>query len=198
LRRTVRRRVNVPAKYNEKGATVKTRDHWAAAGAVALIFCTAANGAFAAQPASLEARVRAVEDRQAIERVLMEYGRSLDRRDFATYSGLFARDGVWDGGMGVFRGPAAIKAAMEKTFASAPGIPKGTNFHILTNAIIDLDGDRATALSKWVFMQVVDGKSQIAMTGSYEDQFVREQGAWKILLRKAPADAPPPPAAAAR
>jgi ketosteroid isomerase-like protein len=161
-----------------------------------LVLGGAASGAVGAQPASLEARIRMVEDRQAIERVLMEYGRSLDRRDFTTYSSLFARDGVWDGGMGVFRGPAAIKAAMEKTFATAPGIPKGTNFHVLTNAIIDLDGDRATALSKWVFMQVVDGRSQIAMTGSYEDQFVREHGAWKILLRKAPADAPPPAAPA--
>src|SRR5262245_27335291 len=98
--------------------------------------------ASAAEPASLAARVQQIEDREAIRRLLMEYGRSLDNRDFVTYSHLFASNGEWTGSFGSFRGPAAIQAAMEKAFANATDIPKGTNFHMMSNVIIDLQGDR--------------------------------------------------------
>jgi hypothetical protein len=135
---------------------------------------------------SLEARIQRIEDHTAIERLLMEYGRSLDNRDFATYSRLFASNGEWSGGFGTFRGPAAIQAAMEKSFATATDIPKGTNYHLLTNAIIDIDGDRATAVSKWAFVRLDENKPpQIALAGRYEDTLIRENGQWKFLRRVA-------------
>src|SRR5262245_53843799 len=145
---------------------------------------------------SLEARVQRIEDRTEIERLLMEYGRSLDNRDFATYSRLFASNGEWSGGFGTFRGPAAIQAAMEKAFATAADIPKGTNYHLLTNAIIDIDGDHATAVSKWAFVRLHENKPpQIALAGRYEDTLIRENGQWKFLRRvarsEAQADTPP-------
>lgn len=135
---------------------------------------------------SLEARVQRIEDRTAIERLLMEYGRSLDNRDFATYSRLFASNGEWSGTLGTYRGPAAIQAAMEKSFSSATDIPKGANFHLLTNAIIDVDGDRATAESKWAFVTLEEKKPpQIAFAGRYQDTLIRENGQWKFLRRVA-------------
>src|SRR5690349_17884239 len=138
-----------------------------------------------ATAASVSARLQAVEDHIAIERVLMEYGRALDARDFATYSQLFAKDGEWSGSLGTFRGPAAIKAAMEESFKDSKAVPVPTYFHLLTNAIIDLQGDRATAWSKWTFMNVVNGKPAVALAGQYEDTFVREAGQWKFLRRTA-------------
>jgi hypothetical protein len=180
-----------PSKNKTRGTMMSNANPGMAMMVAALLFGGVASAATAADNTSIEARLRALEDRQAIERVLMEYGRSLDNRDFATYSNLFAQNGEWNGGTGVFRGPAAIKVGMEKSFGAATDIPKGSNFHILTNAIIDLNGDRATAVSKWAFMRVVEGKPQVAMTGRYEDEFVRERGAWKILTRKAPADSSP-------
>ena len=142
----------------------------------------------AAPPArgSLEARVQRIEDHTAIERLLMEYGRSLDHRDFTTYSRLFASNGEWSGTLGSYRGPAAIQEAMEKSFSSATDIPKGANYHLLTNAIIDIDGDRATAESKWAFVTLEEKKPpQIAAAGRYEDTLVRENGQWKFLRRVA-------------
>jgi hypothetical protein len=135
---------------------------------------------------SLEARVQRIEDHMEIERLLMEYGRSLDNRDFATYSRLFASNGEWSGTLGTYRGPVAIQAAMEKSFAAATDIPKGTNYHLLTNAIIDIDGDHATAVSKWAFVMLGENKPpQIAAAGFYEDTLVRENGQWKFLRRVA-------------
>lgn len=136
----------------------------------------------------LETRVQRIEDRAEIERLLMEYGRSLDNRDFVTYSNLFASNGEWTGSLGTYRGPAAIQAAMQKSFATAADIPKGTNYHLLTNAIIDINGDRATAESKWAFVMLEEKKPpQIAFAGRYEDTLIRENGQWKFLRRVAKA-----------
>jgi hypothetical protein len=138
----------------------------------------------AAQPSSLAARVQELEDHIAIERLLMQYGVALDSRDFATYSQLFAREGTWSGSIGTFKGPAAIKEAMEKAFRSdAPG-PNGT-FHLLTNPIIEVHGDRATAHSKWTFCRMAGTTPTIALAGSYEDTFVREGGVWRFSSRVA-------------
>src|SRR6185312_16196954 len=139
----------------------------------------------AAQPSSLAARVQELEDHIAIERLLMQYGVALDGRDFAAYSQLFAREGTWSGSIGTFKGPAAIKEAMEKAFATpdAPG-PGGT-FHLLTNPIIQVHGDHATALSKWTFCRTAGATPTIALAGSYADTFVREEGVWKFSSRMA-------------
>ena len=135
---------------------------------------------------SLETRVQRIEDHTAIERVLMEYGRSLDNRDFAAYSHLFASNGEWSGTLGTYRGPAEIQTAMEKSFASATDIPKGANYHLLTNAVIDIDGDHAKAESKWAFVTLEEKKPpQIAAAGRYQDTLVRENGQWKFLRRVA-------------
>jgi SnoaL-like protein len=135
---------------------------------------------------SLETRVQRIEDRTAIERLLMEYGRSLDNRDFVTYSHLFASNGEWSGTLGTHVGPAAIQAAMEKSFAAATDIPKGANYHLLTNAVIDIDGDHAKAESKWAFVTLEEKKPpQIAAAGRYLDTFIREKGQWKFLRRVA-------------
>ncbi|HEU4624357.1 MAG TPA: nuclear transport factor 2 family protein [Steroidobacteraceae bacterium] len=162
-----------------------------------LVLCAAAATAVAAEPpkeaASIAARLEQVEDHLAIERLLMEYGRALDSRDFATYSQLFATNGEWSGSLGTFRGPAAIKAAMEESFKDSKAAPVPTNFHLLTNAIIDVQGDRATAWSKWTFMRMVDGKPVVALAGQYEDTLVREGGRWKFLRRVAETPGEPAP-----
>jgi hypothetical protein len=140
----------------------------------------------AGAPAPTEARLRHLEDVEAIERVLLDYGRSLDARDFTTYSNLFATEGEWKGGFGSFKGPAAIKAAMEKTFANAAGdIPKGSNFHIMSNFVIDVQGDRATANSMFVFYKMEKNVPVPAVAGRYEDVLIRENGTWKFLVRNA-------------
>jgi len=87
---------------------------------------------------SLAARVQRLEDIEEIRNVLIDYGRYLDSRDFAAYSGLFANDGEWAGGFGVVRGPAAIQAFMEKNIT---GPNRGNTFHLLTNFEVVVHGD---------------------------------------------------------
>jgi SnoaL-like domain len=139
-----------------------------------------------ASSASLDARVRVIEDQMAIERLLKEYGRTLDARDFSAYSRLFAREGEWKGALGSYKGPAAIQVAMEKIFtAAAADIPKGQNFHVMSNFLIDVQGDHATALSSFIFYKLNGILPVPAVAGRYEDELVREDGAWRFLRRTA-------------
>ena len=57
-----------------------------------------------------DARLKDLEDRQAIHELLINYGRTLDARDFAGFERLFARDAEYGGGRGMAKGPAAIRA----------------------------------------------------------------------------------------
>ena len=142
----------------------------------------------------LAAQIQRIEDTQEIERLLLNYGRNLDARDFKAYSLLFAKDGVWSGGMGTVQGPAAIQAFMEKAI---PGPNAVHNYHVLSNFVIDVNGDTATAWSRWQFMVPGPNNTAVAaQSGRYDDTLVREDGHWKFKRRVAsndiPASGPPP------
>jgi hypothetical protein len=65
----------------------------------------------------------------------------------------------------------------------------------MTNDQIKLDGDRASATTKWIY--ITPGQTNtptLVFLGHYEDQFIRENGEWKFLRREAPADIPAPKA----
>jgi len=137
---------------------------------------------------TLAARVQRIEDIQEIERLLLNYGRHLDARDFKAYSLLFAKDGVWSGGMGTIEGPPAIQAFMEKAI---PGPNAVHNYHVLSNFVIDVKGDTATAWSRWQFMVPGPNNTAVAaQSGRYDDTLVREDGRWKFKRRVASNDIP--------
>lgn len=146
---------------------------------------TAAGATNPGPQAGIEARLQRLEDQQAIAALLLEYGRTLDARDFAAYAALFAADGEWKGALGTFRGPKDIQAAMERIFAGATDIPKGQNFHAMSNFVIDVQGDRATARSHFVFYRMDGNKPLAEVAGRYEDTLVRVGGVWKFQQRNA-------------
>jgi 3-phenylpropionate/cinnamic acid dioxygenase small subunit len=140
---------------------------------------------------SIEARIQRLEDIQEIRDLLTGYGRLLDAHDLASYSQLFAKNGEWVGGFGSAKGPAAIQALMEKNLGTtAKGAP-GSTYHLLTNFMIKVDGDRATAWSRWSFTVTGANKSPSMLYGGhYDDTLTREDGHWKFLRRVAVNDIP--------
>ena len=134
----------------------------------------------------MERRLQILEDKEAIRDLMMEYGKTLDARDFKSFSELFAEDGgEWNGGMGIAKGPAAIRKLMEETIGNNTGGVRSPNFHIFNNEIITVSGDRATAVSKWTFVnQGEDNRPQWVYLGHYHDTFIKENGRWKFLQRK--------------
>ena len=139
---------------------------------------------------ALESRVKRLEDREEIRQLLMDYGRFLDQRDLHAFSELFAEtEGEWIGGMGRAKGSQAIRELMESTIGKDTTMTQSC--HLFTNETIHVNGDQATALTKWVF--VVPGESnrpQMFFLGHYEDSMIRENGRWKFLCRIVRADIP--------
>jgi ketosteroid isomerase-like protein len=156
---------------------------------LAMVSCALLTPVFAQNNASLGARIQKLEDVEEIRLLLTDYGRFLDARDLVAYSKLFAKDGEWVGGFGSAKGPEAILAFMQKNLGTAPN--RANNYHILSNFEIDVQGDTATAWSRWAFIvPAADGKPSLAQGGRYQDKLVRENGHWKFLRREAFNDLP--------
>ncbi|WP_338243970.1 nuclear transport factor 2 family protein [Aurantiacibacter hainanensis] len=135
---------------------------------------------------ALEQRMQRVEDELAIRRVIVEYAAFLDRRDYDAYSELFTPDGEWTkpDGQGR-RGRAEIRDMVAGVMGPANS-PNAENYHLVSNPRIDLDGDRATSTSRYIFiMRGPQGQPTPALTGLYHDEFVRHEGEWKIARRVA-------------
>jgi len=152
------------------------------------------------------ARLRKVEDRQAIEQLLMgDYPRALDSANWAAYGALFAKDGelVMQGGATRRTGPAAIQDFFTKlpafggqaapTTPSPCPVPAGTprTMHVVTNLSLHLDGDTATDQAYWETIATRDCKSVVAGAGHYEDTLKREDGKWRFAKREIFDDLPP-------
>jgi hypothetical protein len=139
-----------------------------------------------------EARLQRLEDREAIRKLLMDYGRFLDQRDFVAFSQLFSeKEGEWIGGLGRAKSSQAILKLMEDTIGKDSKGKGAPNYHLFSNEMISVDGDQAIALTKWMFVvQGEGGRPQPFYLGHYEDTFVRENGNWKFLRRMAYGDIP--------
>jgi SnoaL-like domain len=134
---------------------------------------------------SVETRLRLIEDRQEIHALLMEYGRTLDGRDFAGFERLFAREAEYGGARNApVKGPANIRAFLEGQLKKNAAPEPGRDFHLFYNETIDVDGDHATALSKGAFYVRGDGnKLETTAVVNYHDELVREDGRWKFKRR---------------
>jgi uncharacterized protein (TIGR02246 family) len=138
----------------------------------------------------VEVRLQRFEDKEEIQALLLDYGRHLDSRDLAAYSRLFATDGEWVGGFGSVTGPANIQAFMEKNMGTGPN--RANNYHLLSNFVITVTGDTATAWSRWAFVVPSEKGASISQAGRYDDTLVRENGRWRFKRRVASNDTPRP------
>jgi 3-phenylpropionate/cinnamic acid dioxygenase small subunit len=170
---------------------------------VAVLSLAMAGSAFGADSAA--ARLQKIEDRQAIEQLLMgDYPRALDSGDWAAYAALFAKDGtlIMGGGSTKRTGPAAIQeyfsarprpASAASAAASACPVPPGghSSEHVVNNLTLQINGDTATDQAYWQTIVTRDCKSVVAGAGHYEDVLKREDGHWKFFKREIIDDIPP-------
>jgi 3-phenylpropionate/cinnamic acid dioxygenase small subunit len=154
---------------------------------------------------SAAARLQKMEDRQAIEQLLMgDYPRALDSNNWAAYAALFAKDGtlIMNGGATKVTGPAAIQeyfsarptpGAAASAAPSPCPVPAGKNRseHVVTNLTLQLNGDTATDQAYWQTIVTRECKSVVAGAGHYEDVLRREDGQWKFSKREIIDDIPP-------
>ena len=152
----------------------------------------------AATPAMLAARLQRLEDIEAIRLLLDRYLLLNETRDYPAYSQLFAANGELVLRRGRATGPDAILKLLNDSFGAAnaaPNNPLNGSKHLLSNVAIHVDGDTATASSRWTLLTVgTEQRPALAQTGHYADKLVRENGVWKfqqrIISRDIPSAAP--------
>lgn len=143
--------------------------------------------------ADLPARMQRLEDREAIRDLLVTYGRLLDDKDLVGYSNLFAEDGVWEGGIGSAEGPEGIRRMLTTVYARVAPDQYGNDYHIMSDFLISVDADTATAWSRWTWIVEGDeGKPVGQRSGHYEDRLVKVDGQWKFKHRLTVTELPTP------
>jgi len=121
-----------------------------------------------------------IEDKDAIRDVLYRYCYGTDTGDVETWVGGFTEDCLWDGGpFGVCKGKEAMRA-----FYKQGGDAAKSMRHLTLNSIIDVQGDRAKAVSYVVVLGASETATSIFFSGFYEDELVRKGGRWLIQTRK--------------
>jgi ketosteroid isomerase-like protein len=136
---------------------------------------------------TIEARLKLIEDRQAIHDAIVRYCRGVDRSDPDMVAAAF-HDDAMDNHFGVvlpFREAiGTLKAA--RTDGGSPK-SKTTSMHNLGNILIEVDGDIARCES---YVTVVvriprEGGTAVDWThaGRYVDRFERRDGEWRIAYR---------------
>lgn len=121
-----------------------------------------------------------ISDRLAITDLLHRYPAGLDTKNWELLATVFTADGVADYGAlgGINEGPAAIvklcRGALQGLDASQ---------HILSNIVIELDGDRARSTCYFQAQHVVagtEGGDNFLVGGTYVDDCVRTPEGWRI------------------
>jgi 3-phenylpropionate/cinnamic acid dioxygenase small subunit len=127
------------------------------------------------------------EDWHAINTLLMTYAEHVDAGRYADVGAMF-EDAAYriehaDGEhVSSYEGSAQVEAFCAQTRIYPGGTPR-TN-HVITNVIIDVDGDRARARSyATVFQQTDVFPLQPIASGRYSDRFERVDGTWRFVER---------------
>jgi hypothetical protein len=132
----------------------------------------------------LAARLQRVEDELAIRRVILTYGPAADAGETERAGALWADDGEydWDNELPALQGPAAV-AAMLQGKGHQSLIASGVA-HFAGPPLVEIDGDRATALSySFVLRRDDDQRVYVWRLGAARWEFVRVEGAWRIHRR---------------
>jgi len=119
-----------------------------------------------------------LEDRIAIRELHETYADAGFRGDMEQWLGCFVEDCTWVTPFGEMRGKEQLRAGWEQVFSNLAAL----GFFTVMGAI-EVDGDSATdrAYIREVF-HAKDGSME-KLVGSYHDQLVRENGAWKFARR---------------
>ena len=120
-------------------------------------------------------------DRDAIRDLLARYTYNGDRGRLAELAACFADDGVLDYPGASPTGPEAIAASL----GSGTRDPRLTFVrHHITNPLIAIDGDQATARSYFA----VHSNFGPDHSGTYDDRLIRTDGGWRFAYRRVRVD----------
>lgn len=145
------------------------------------------NVAFAQE--TLAQKVQRIDDILAIERLQNVYGYYVDKRLFEQVVSLFAeKSSVEISHRGVYVGKTGVRRMFIEGWARGKdGLVRGQIFtHMMLQPVIDIDPKGRTAKGRFrTFAQVGSAENGVMwVEGTYENQFVKEDGVWKYSKMK--------------
>ena len=134
-------------------------------------------------PTTVEAQVRYLMDGDAITQLIVDYGTSFDRKDWALHRSVFTPEIEMDFSASIGAGFTKMKAddwvkSVKPFFEALSGTQ-----HIGMPLSIEIKGDTATAktmLHAQHYLPNLKGEAVQKMIGSYDMSFVRTAEGWKI------------------
>lgn len=143
------------------------------------------------QKPTLEERIQALEDKQAIHQLIMSYPLAVDSRSLDFVKAVWSEDGTFDRGAadpkqhsGSFEGVYGVEAILKEV--SSPQLQAGREgglCHVMTAPQIELRGDEAAATG-YTMMVVRDGDDfRLRRPTANRWDLVRAGTGWKIMRR---------------
>jgi hypothetical protein len=130
----------------------------------------------------MEQRIQQLRDREAIENLISIYGYYLDKNLWDQVADLFAEDGTIEiSQRGIYSGNKRIRESLE--LYGPQGLPHGyLHNHIQAQPVIHITADGKTAWSRHRAVSQLGsfGKDGLTHGGVYENEYVKENGIWKI------------------
>jgi hypothetical protein len=134
--------------------------------------------------ARLQTRAARLKDVSDIERLQRAYGYYLDAADWDQAADLFADDGSIEIGLdGIYSGKARIREYLHALGGGRVGLRHGELHEVMQlQPVIDVAPDGLTAKGRWraLIMAGQFHKTALWGEGPYENQYVKEDGVWKI------------------
>jgi len=122
------------------------------------------------------------DDKEQIVEVLIRYATGIDSKDWPLFRSCWTDEIDVDyQQLGRFTSADALTEVMTRLHEDM-----GPTYHRLSNFVIAVDGDRATARSyvhAVLMLQPDDSTNWVDALGHYDDVFVRTQGGWRIRER---------------
>ncbi len=123
-----------------------------------------------------------LEDKDDIRDLMTRYCLAIDSGRYDDWVACFTADGVFDSPiLGRWQGKIALRQFTEKYKTwTGPAQPR----HCVMNILIQLDGSRATAESYLLMTHAAHGKTEVIISGRYEDQLEKIGRNWLFKERK--------------
>jgi len=150
---------------------------------------------------SLEQRVRALEDKEAILKVMYQYAYTIDfGHDVNEYTDLYTDDAVFQGnapanppagasareGRGAVLGRQGLEKWITNEWQGRERLIAAGHYrvHAMVEPDITLDGDHASVRSYFLTTDNDNGRIYMVSIGVYKDEFVRSpDGRWRMKER---------------
>jgi uncharacterized protein (TIGR02246 family) len=124
----------------------------------------------------------AADEKDAIRELMARYCHALDACQFGEVASLFTEDGEWTTTYGSARGRAQIEALLASVVPKPGEGPQRK--HYITNVIITLAGDRASARSDYLVVRESERGLMPVMGGTYMDAFAKREGMWQFARKQ--------------